>query len=899
MKEKLKKLGKKLLILLIIIIILFVALFIAYQVRYNFSAQIKDNTSEANMGSYMEELQKIKEENDNAAVLSSGVETFIAEDADKINSSIEQVSTLHNGNVQTTFNNTVDEKIKNLTKGEIFYLEADESSKYAQGLFGKVVSNTQNAENTTLVTESPKVDEIFDMLDIDISEELTPENMQSIIPMEGVTISSVDSETNTVIAKKLTDTNHKKVDTLKHVTYEDSNLESKKLAEVENNTITDQISIEADFSEILQEVAKETLKGKVDEKVLENLYLKVSMEANFEKLGINSKIDFDLSGLHDLYFDVEKDIGVKSTIESGIELSIDKKETSIGSDQIIKLCGLDQKMFPLFYIDIGTKKMLTVFGGNISDKIEDLTAPLPISVGVIVYIDLDGNLKVGLSVEGSYESRTGNRLAIVENDEWKFSNEELYNEEKVSVSVTGEATASADLNTGVDVLINISSVNIADVALAKIGIEVEGKATLKIGVERLNDVITPTQEASLDGHIRLYLKILDINIKFKLKNQLIPISVQRNMTLLDITLLELGEKPETYYNDETMKIGQVSGEDDDFNYYKTNYGMLVKESKSDKWKQTIYSKGFDQLCAMDASYIYVTVPSDSGTFDIVRIDKDDDNIYRTIIEDALYVLEEDDEYIYYLLKDEENIIYRYKRDNGETEQFMTFDYHVQLMHQQEDGNFYVITKEDNMIAALFGEETNYYYVVGKDKNIISDYGSEPTVAQYYIEKVENSYYVAQKLYTHERTRPTATEIVFMGADKSLQVPTQTDSGWKNTSLGIVTEQQVEGGTGYNMVVYASPNGEMRTITPVKSRYAMFTLSESDSGEWYFFDQEEDAVVLYKLDANLANKTEVKRFPNEEFRCNMEDCSMENTDNVLYFYQINDDDTDVLYRYDLN
>ena len=450
-----------------------------------------------------------------------------------------------------------------------------------------------------------------------------------------------------------------------------------------------------------------------------------------------------------------------------------------------------------------------------------------------------------------------------------------------------------------DVLINISSVNIADVALAKIGIEVEGKATLKIGVERLNDVITPTQEASLDGHIRLYLKILDINIKFKLKNQLIPISVQRNMTLLDITLLELGEKPETYYNDETMKIGQVSGEDDDFNYYKTNYGMLVKESKSDKWKQTIYSKGFDQLCAMDASYIYVTVPSDSGTFDIVRIDKDDDNIYRTIIEDALYVLEEDDEYIYYLLKDEENIIYRYKRDNGETEQFMTFDYHVQLMHQQEDGNFYVITKEDNMIAALFGEETNYYYVVGKDKNIISDYGSEPTVAQYYIEKVENSYYVAQKLYTHERTRPTATEIVFMGADKSLQVPTQTDSGWKNTSLGIVTEQQVEGGTGYNMVVYASPNGEMRTITPVKSRYAMFTLSESDSGEWYFFDQEEDAVVLYKLDANLANKTEVKRFPNEEFRCNMEDCSMENTDNVLYFYQINDDDTDVLYRYDLN
>lgn len=899
MKEKFKKIGKKLFIILLIIIILFVALFIAYQVRYNYKTKINDITSEANIGSYIEDLQKIKEENDNAAVLSNGVETFIAEDADKINNAIEQVRPLNNGNVQTTFNTNVDNKVKDLTKGEIFYIEGDENSKFPQGFFGKVVSNTQNEENTTLITESPKVDEIFDMLDIDISEELTPENMQSIIPMKGVTVSSVDSKNNTVVAKKLNSTNPTKVDTLTHVVYEDTNLETKKIAETESNTITDQISVEADFSEMLQDVAKETLKGKVDEKVLENLYLKVSMEANFEKLGINSKIDFDLSGLHDLYFDVEKDIGVKSTIESGIELSIDKKETSIGSDEIIKLCGLDQKMFPLFYIDIGTKKMLTVFGGKISDKIEDLTASLPISVGVIVYIDLDGNLKVGLSVEGSYESRTGNRLAIVENDEWKFSNEELYNEEKVSVSVTGEATASADLNTGVDVLINISSVNIADVALAKIGIEVEAKATLKIGVERINDVITPTQEASIDGHLRLYLKILDIDIKFKLKNQLIPISVQRNMTIFDITLLELGEKPETYYNDETMKIGQVSGEDTDFNYYKTNYGMLVKESKSDKWKQTIYSKGFDQLCAMDASYIYVTVPGDNGTFDIVRIDKDDDNIYRTVVESVLYVLEEDDQYIYYLSEDEENIIYRYKRDNGETEQFMTFDYHVQLMHEQEDGNFYVITKEDNMVAALFGEETNYYYVVNKDKKILNDYGSEPTVDQYYIEKVEDNYYVAQKFYTHERTRPTATEVVFMGSNKSLQVQTITDAGWKSTSLGIVTEQQIEGGTGYNMVVYATPNGEMRTITPVTSRYAMFTLSESDSGEWYFFDQEEDAVVLYKLDANLANKTEVKRFPNEEFRCQMEDCSMENTDNVLYFYQINNDDTDVLYRYDLS
>ena len=44
MKEKLKKIGKKLLIVLIIFVILFVALIVSYQVRYNFKAKINDYT---------------------------------------------------------------------------------------------------------------------------------------------------------------------------------------------------------------------------------------------------------------------------------------------------------------------------------------------------------------------------------------------------------------------------------------------------------------------------------------------------------------------------------------------------------------------------------------------------------------------------------------------------------------------------------------------------------------------------------------------------------------------------------------------------------------------------------------------------------------------------------------
>ena len=914
MKEKLKKLGKKALILLIIIVIVIVAILVSYQFMYNFSPKINDYTSKSETESYNEEIQKIKDANNNVAVLAYGVEIFIEEAADEINDSIEQVEELSNGNVQTTFNNNVDERIKDLSKGEIFYLEGEEGDNFPQGLLGKVVSNTENDETTTIVTESPKVDEIFDMLELDISEELTSENLQSITPMEGVTITGIND--NETVAKRLTEgalmeeseleqiqknninTNQSNNNQAYVQQLTNLNFETEKLAQVEDNSMTEQFKVEADFSDMLQEIAKAKLDGKVDEEILENLYLKINLEANFKHLGVNSKIDFELSGLHDLYFDIEKDISAKSTIESGVEFEVEKEATSIGADEIIELCGLDKKMFPLFYIDIGTKKMLTLFSGkDMSDSINNLNAAMPISVGVIVYVDFEGNVKVGLSVEGSYESRTGNRLAIVEDDEWKFSNEELYNEEKVTVSLNGEIAASADLNTGIDVLLNISSANIADLALVKLGIQAEAKATLTASIERTNAGVDASHEETLDGHIRLYLKILDLDVKFKLKNEFIPISVQRSFTLLDITLLELGKKPETFYNEETMQIGQVSAEDAEYNYYKTIYGTLIKESKDDKYKETIYTKGFDQFCAIDESYIYVTVPSDSGTFDVVKIDKDDDNLYRTVIENVTYVLTEDDEYIYYLLDGEETIIYRYKRDNGENEQFMQFEHNVQLMLKQDDGSFYIVTQEDSMVLAFFGEATNYYYVVGKDKNIISDYGSEPTVEQYFTADIGN-YYVAQKYYANGRARPTATEIIFINKDKSKQVQTETSSGWKNTDLGIVAEHEAENG-GYNMVIYSQPNGELRTITNVQSRYAMFTLVESDSGEWYFFDQEGTEVVLYKMDSNMSNKTVVKRFTNESFRCNMENCSMETTDNVLYFYEIESDDTEVLYRYDLN
>lgn len=892
MKEKLKKIGKKLLIVLIIFVILFVALIVSYQVRYNFKAKINDYTAEKKAESYSEEIQKLKEENEDVALLSYGIETLVGDEAKSVNSSIEQVTLLENGNTQAIINNA-NEKIKELTKGEIFYLEGDSSTPYQEAFFGKVVSNTENDGKTTLITETPKVDEIFDMVDIDLSETLTEDNLKNIKPMEGVNITYLGESTGSTV-QKLDNTQEATVDNLTNLQFENAEIK-----QVDQKSLSGKLTLEADLSEHLQSLIKYLRKSEISEEELKNIYLKINGELNFEHVNFDTVFDWDFfGGIHDLQFNIDKKITSSFGFETGVETEFGGEET-ITKLGIADICGVKEKLIPLFYMDVGTRKMFTVITNptNLSGSIEDFKTSMPISLGIMVYVDFQGNVKIGLSLDYSYESETINELNIVENDEWKFENKEVYNEEKSTLNLKGEISTAGDLNTGIDAMVNIGSANIIDLAILKVGVEADFIGSLSAGIEWTKDDTKLTHEEKFEGHARVYLKLLDLDIKFKLKNKILPLSIQEQLTLLDITLLELGELSPSHYNKDIMKTGQVSAEDTKNNYYKTSYGQLIKEDKTDKEKQTIYTKEFDQICAIDDSYIYVTVFSDDGGTDVVRIDKEKP-LYKTVIENVSYVLTQDNNYIYYVAKDEEKKIYRYNRSNSEIDEFRSFDNEVQLMIEQDDGNFYITTLDDGLGLGFLGMADNYYYVVGKDKNIIHEYGSEPTVEQYYISD-QGNYYVAQKFYAYGRTRPTATENLFMSKDRAIQVPTETSSGWKNESFGIVTQTQLPDYSGYNLNVYGTPNGEMRTITTVKSKYAMFTLSESDSGDWYFFDQEENDVVLYKLDANLTNKTEVKRFPNETFRCQMENCSMETTDNVLYFYQIDSNDTKVLYRYDMN
>jgi len=165
----------------------------------------------------------------------------------------------------------------------------------------------------------------------------------------------------------------------------------------------------------------------------------------------------------------------------------------------------------------------------------------------------------------------------------------------------------------------------------------------------------------------------------------------------------------------------------------------------------------------------------------------------------------------------------------------------------------------------------------------------------------------------------ATEMHWLSKDKSTNVLTECVSGWNYFETGIVTtlnndtfmekvedpdaepdaEPRLVPVAPYKMVLYRAADGVRQDMIPVHSNQAFFTLQQTPSGDWYFFDQTDEELILYNMASDFSKKIPVKTFSLDELNCNLNDCAMEIMDNTIYFYTITNYETSqVLYRYDI-
>ena len=132
------------------------------------------------------------ESRENEGILNKNIHIYTDNDARAVNESITSVEFGDSGLI-LRFSGNTESGLAVLGKGDIFWLDGNESTPLKETYIGKVVSNTLQEEVRTVTVESPMIDEVFDELYLDGEFVVNADNIKTISTVEGVTVTPVDA----------------------------------------------------------------------------------------------------------------------------------------------------------------------------------------------------------------------------------------------------------------------------------------------------------------------------------------------------------------------------------------------------------------------------------------------------------------------------------------------------------------------------------------------------------------------------------------------------------------------------------------------------------------------------------------------------------------------------------
>lgn len=897
----------KLLIFFIVLVLLGVGIFaVGFMLTRQKPAQINDYTVSGNNGETGRETNDEAGDSDGGGtdgggevVFSQNVRIFTEDEAEVINGNISEVRVTNHGLYMSTAGET---PLSELGTGDVFYLDGSEKTPLGEIYIGKIEEISGDGENREYLVETPMLDEVFDVLSFKSSETLTYENISEVVTAEGVSYEYVDNLSE-----------HFREDNLIEIS---DSIDSDKNKAMGLRTVGEKadgggtgsggllFNVDVDLFEVfnIQKEDKDKNSGKKDKEndiLSPGGELKLSGKFGLEKMDVDVDFDWNIlggEGLETLAMYIDGKALAEAEVKAGLDmkLSPDTTEIEVFGD-FVKLQGLKEKMFPIAFVsyNFGVKPKVTMFS---NDGIRQATKNVPLTIGLMFYMDIHGNVSAQARTYINYQQEFHYKNEVVKGGQWLF-NEDIQNEKKFGAGLETEIKADVDANIGISVPIYVFNLNVVELAIVKLGGEAEGSAKLQFST----DMTSGKEEAvSVSGYARLYMKLLELNIKLKCAINLwdvagVDIGGDLSFLWLDETIKEWGKKRETNYNADAMSYTQVTAQDKKASYYKDINGALVREENG--YREVIYNESFYTICGIDESYLYVLCNNVNDCYDIYRISKNGDTS-RKIIENVKTCLTFDETNIYYVDNMSAAQIQKMNRDTLKSEKFASFDADVTFMKRQGD-DFYVAVSTNDIFTFFTGGSAKYY-LVGRDGSILKEYGEEPEVPDYFLSE-NGGYYQAAKILTDGLLRNTASEVWWLSADKHQKVQAEGVSGWNSHDTGIFVTQQSENGqiSPYKIMLYRASDGSLVEVTGVQSDQAFFTLCQSQSGMWYFFDETETELILYSMNHDFSGRREIKRFSLSEMPCSLKDCSMTLMNNRLYFYTIPDASTaTMLYRYEL-
>lgn len=884
------------------------------------------------------------EKNSVQAVLSNNCMQITGDDADKVNSSIKNIELTSSGLYVTVKSGTA---LDNTGVGDIFFLDGSESTPIGEPYFGKVANVSDNGSDKLFVFETPMVDEVFDLLDFNLEKTLTPDNINDIKTVDGVTVTKVnDLMSHFSSDAKVAENNETAMlsgaDIPSAEPVSDAKLEIdeglllnveldlfKAFGLEENDDDADYNSIEDNMitvyatytgqcyhSETCVHLRQSKIQMTLGEAKSQKLRpckvchppvssppefeqtAKVTGKVGLENISIFVDYDWDIingGGINELSVNTDGKFIFEVGLESNAEFDISGKDTKLTfSNDFLKVTGLKEKLLPIAFIGYNGAVVTNVGGGN--QAIRALTAA-PVTIGAVFYIDVDGNITVGSSVTFTYSYDFNTSLDVVRDGKFVWDNKQNDGESDRQFKLAVEAKGDVDACIGGSIGLYVFNLNPFEFSPLKIGAEAEGSLELAVTVDKDN---VTDGTLSADFYTRLYAKLFEFKINLKLKAKLFTESLAADLkidysrVLRDITIAEWGTKNPTRYDNTSMSYSNITAKDKDALYYKNEQGNLVKEIGGQR--TDIYTKKFFIICGIDETYIYLLCENENNCYDIVRVNKSDGN-NKKLIENVAASLYFDEDSIYYTSDFSKKTLSKYNRMYEKDNDIATFGEEISIVRPDETG-LYIVTIEDNILSFLFGNTTTAYHMQSDGNGLVS-YGSDLDVSKYLIEK-KKKYKYATNYNSGGYLRDYATEVVWVGADASHNVVTQSTGGWNSTEDGIFVIKDNFGSTpSHTIVLYKAEDGSRVDVAPAYHSKAFFTLCKGDNGYWYYIDQNDEGLILCSVSGDFSQHSVLQSIDLGGRSVDLDKCGTSIVDNQIFFYIMPDDNTtEVLYRYNV-
>lgn len=853
-------------------------------------------------------LDSIGSGTDAIGIINPNVTCFTELDSETICDAVETVQLMDDG-YEIVLQEEAAPYFENLGSGDIFFLDGGADSPFGEPYFGKIVSVDQGNE-IVIYAENPAMDEVFDDFQLEIEEYLLEENIREIRAFDGVSVEVGASLDDVDLNEDYLDPEGFLVTSETDDTAAASAMAYRQTAASDsgNSFVSEEASfllnIDFDLGKYINDMeGYERIRENEDEET--NLAIKG--EVGLDRVQVRANADFGVS--YDNFIkelsagaraDYVTNVAVGWKAETDFDKLDAKEARKIEFGDAVKISGLDNKLFPLVYIDIltGTTIQLVASGGNDNSTYKALTN-IPVAGGIMVYSDISGNISLKTELFFKYRDEIDmGDFVFVRDGQLVMQTEDTGKTEEKDPEYDwgflAEVQGDVDVDfLGVSALIFVANINVADIALAKVGAEAEGELSLEIG--------KGGADAEADGYLRIYLKILDIRMKLKASLKLLYFTFSPEFslsyTLWDGTLYELGEKNSTYFDVGNMNAGQLAAYDKQYVYYKDQNGCLIRTEKNGTGKYTVSEDEFYMICGIDQSYIYqLRCTEEQGIYDVYRVAKDGAGS-RLIISNVSWVLYNDSETLFYVPGDNRKQIRKLDRQSLNEQKFVDFSENVELMEYQSDKDTYLVTGSKSGIAAFLGRGSEYYSVT--QDGTVTELGGNLEIQDMNLRKEGEYTYRNEPVSSGYLRNSSASYYVMIEGGEAIKTDCLT--GWMPTRKGMFTtlKNDQEGSSyPYKIVCYTNQT-EPSYIVETESDQAFFTLVQDERGYWYYFDQNDSELFLYRLDENFSNKTLLKSFPRSEVNYNLTDCATVIIDNIIYFYTIPDgESSSMIYRYSI-